>query len=124
MQREPYIAPASRLARVSAAVAIVLGIFGMHALSLHPTGHEPAAMAVPVAAHVATATMLVAAASFLTILRLLRRAPRVWAVLHPIATVRITRRVAPTGTGPPPVWRFSRHQVLRVSTSPPRPVRR
>lgn len=52
--------------------------------------------------------MLVAAgASLLAMLGLHRRVPRVWAVLPPAITARVTRQDAYRGTGPPPVWQFS-----------------
>jgi hypothetical protein len=52
--------------------------------------------------------MLAAAAGTLLALRsLVRRAPRVWAVLRSAPVHRITGWLTPTGTGPPPVWEFS-----------------
>ena len=52
--------------------------------------------------------MLVAAATLLWLLNLLRRVPRMWAVLRPFATpVRPASWLIPTGTGPPPMWQFS-----------------
>jgi hypothetical protein len=52
--------------------------------------------------------MLAAAAGTLLALRaLIRRAPRVWAVLRRAPSRRITGWLPSTGTGPPPVWEFS-----------------
>ena len=52
--------------------------------------------------------MLAAAAGTLLALRsLIRRVPRVWAVLRRAPGRRITGWLTPTGTGPPPVWKFS-----------------
>lgn len=175
MQMQRFPTPAARFVRLLGALAIVLGIFGMHALSHHSASHEPAPVAVPSAtyevsytdptsapsgadmgpvtrAHVqhqtssvdqaahmqsgpsthapgghgpgtgdsgepghsvgdmvmlCVAMLVAAAASLLTILGLLRRVPRVWAVLFPAIITRVTRQIAPRGTGPPAVWQFS-----------------
>lgn len=50
---------------------------------------------------------MLAAAALLALGALACRLPRLWAVLAPAVIRQITRRVAPTGTGPPAVWRFS-----------------
>ena len=52
--------------------------------------------------------MLAAAAGTLLALRsLIRRAPRVWAVLRRASSRRIAGWLTPTGARPPPVWEFS-----------------
>lgn len=138
------ITPVFRFVRLGAVLAIVLGIFGMHALSLHGTTHaEPSprvatALTGSMAADAVTehgphqsgasddtddtggtghgmgdmvmlcVAMLTAAATLLALLVLVRRVPRLWAVLRPAAArFRPTSWLNPTGTGPPPVWQFS-----------------
>lgn len=142
MRTQRSAAPVARLVRLGAALTIVLGIFGMHALAHHGTTQEPAppmsAGATPSAMTMAAglaydsdshgtaagntgepgrslggvvmlcvAMLVAAAASLLGILGLLRRVPRVWAVLCPTVIARVARQVAPRGTGPPSVWQFS-----------------
>ena len=124
--------PPQRLLRLLAAVAIVLGILGMHALTLHATGgshapthpaaateHPPASSAVPVAGErpshgpgemmMLCAAMLAATAAGCLVLVLLRRVPRAaWRVSRPRLTSLLPRLVpVPGGTGPPEVWAFS-----------------
>ena len=53
------------------------------------------------------ATLAAAAGTLLALRSLIRRAPRVWAVLRRASSRRITGWLTPTGTGPPPVWEFS-----------------
>lgn len=116
-------------------VAIVVGIVGMHALSLDavPSGGDHAAHAahagtVSMADHPLQETevgpvtgsghglhhaamtcvfMLAAAGALLLVLLVLRRVPRSWVRSAP--AVRSPRRppLLRVGTGPPPVWEFS-----------------
>ncbi|MFC7358793.1 hypothetical protein [Nocardioides astragali] len=146
MKAERRDVPTGRLMRLGAALAIVIGLFGMHVLSHHGMPHEQTTAA-PISTSAAHAdgghsttraedpartapvhgagdagatghslgdllmlcvAMLAAVSTLLGLYALGGRTHRPWAILRPAAThVRPALRLAPTGTGPPPVWQFS-----------------
>jgi hypothetical protein len=81
-----------------------------HAGAVAPSGAAAPTAGEPGISHMVLlcVAMLAAAAGTLLALRaLIRRAPRVWAVLRRAPSRRITGWLPSTGTGPPPVWEFS-----------------